>query len=88
MIEGAAGVSAWPIFSYDEVAMASEVTGTFSVACPCCKAELVIDPSTRPVLHSASALAPPPITDLAAEVNRLRTAGAEREQAFQRSLQA
>lgn len=68
--------------------MVSDADATFPVTCPCCKAELVIDPATRSVLHSAPALAPPPITDLAAEVSRLRTAGAEREQAFQRSLEA
>ena len=68
--------------------MASEAAATFSVTCPCCAAELVIDPVTRSVLHSAPALAPPPITDLAAEVSRLRSAGAQREQAFQRSLES
>ena len=63
--------------------MASEAAATFSVTCPCCAAELVIDPATRSVLHSAPALAPPPITDLAAEVSRLRSAGAQPEQALE-----
>jgi len=51
---------------------------------------LVIDVKTRPVLHHAPAAVATaaPITDLAAEVSRLRAAGAEREQAFQRSLEA
>jgi hypothetical protein len=49
---------------------------------------LVIDAETRSVLHHAKAAVAPPITDLAAEVSRLRTAGAEREEAFQRSLEA
>ena len=70
--------------------MSSNEVGTFSAPCPCCQAELVIDVKTRSVLHHA-APAPAkatPITDLAAEVSRLRTAGAAREQAFQRSLEA
>lgn len=62
--------------------------GTFSVQCPCCEAELVIDSVTRTVLHHAAIAKAPPITDLAAEVSRLRAAGLEREQAFQRSLAA
>lgn len=61
---------------------------TFTVQCPCCQAELVIDPVTRSVLHHQQAAAPPAITDLAAEVRRLKGAGAEREQAFQRSFEA
>lgn len=56
--------------------------------CPCCRAELLIDEKTRTVLHHAPASPAPPITDQAAEVNRLRSAGAEREKAFQRSLEA
>src|SRR5215218_3319842 len=68
--------------------MPNDELGIFSVACPSCKADLVIDMKTRSVLHHASPSPPPPITDLAAEVVRLRSAGAEREQAFQRSLEA
>lgn len=68
--------------------MASDETGTFPVECPCCRAELVIDGKTRTVLHHAPAVTKPPITDLAAEVGRLRAAGAEREQVFQRSMEA
>ena len=61
---------------------------TFSVQCPCCQAELVIDSGTRSILHHKLPEAPAPITDLAAEVRKLRGAGAEREQIFQRSLEA
>jgi hypothetical protein len=61
---------------------------TFSVTCPCCGADLVIDAETRAVLHHAAARPAATITDLAAEVKRLQSAGAEREQAFQRSLAA
>ena len=65
-----------------------ETAETFTVQCPCCQAELVIDTKTRTVLHHAVPKPAAPITDLAAEVSRLRTAGAEREVAFQRSLEA
>ena len=68
--------------------MTKEDPGTFSVQCPCCQAELVIDGRTRTVLHHSAAVAAAPITDLAAEVNRLKQAGAQREEAFQRSLEA
>jgi hypothetical protein len=63
-----------------------QTPGTFSIQCPCCDAELVIDEKTRTVLHHQVVAAAPPILDLAAEVARLRGAGAEREQAFQRSM--
>jgi|SRR6187399_798236 len=68
--------------------MSSDELETFSVPCPCCKAELVIDLKTRSILHHAVPVHSPPITDFAAEVSRLRSAPAEREQAFQRSLEA
>ena len=42
----------------------------------------MIDPVSRSVFHSAPALAPP-ITDLAAEVSLLRSAGAQPEQALE-----
>lgn len=61
---------------------------TFTVQCPCCQAELLIDVGTRAVLHHKAVEAPAPITDLAAEVRKLKGAGAEREQIFQRSLEA
>jgi len=73
--------------SYDEGAM-DMTPETIAISCPCCQAELVIDVQTRTVLHHAPAEQAAPITDLAAEVKRLKNAGAEREQAFQRSLAA
>ncbi|MBI2685507.1 MAG: hypothetical protein HYX27_04260 [Acidobacteria bacterium] len=61
---------------------------SFAISCPCCGAELVVDPVTKSLVHHTPAVAPAPITDLAAEVSRLKNAGAEREQAFQKSLEA
>lgn len=40
------------------------------------------------MIHHATARPAAPVTDLAAEVKRLQNAGAEREQAFERSLAA
>jgi hypothetical protein len=64
-----------------------QTPGTFSIQCPCCDTELVIDEKTRTVLHHQAAATTPPTIDFAAEVARLRGAGAEREQAFQRSME-
>ena len=61
---------------------------TFSVQCPCCQSTLVIDPKTRSIVHHEAPRTAAPITDLAAEVGRLRAASAEREEAFQRSMEA
>lgn len=60
------------------------------VECPCCHAELVIDVGTRSVVHHSPAPAPAShlITDLAEEAKRLPFAAAEREQTFQRALEA
>lgn len=68
--------------------MPKEPLEPFSVICPCCQGELLIDPQTRSVLVHEAARPAAPITDLRAEVKRLQNAGAEREEAFQRSLQA
>ncbi len=68
--------------------MASDRPGTFTVICPCCDAELLIDAASRSVLHHAPKAPAAPITDLAAEVRKLKSAGSERENAFQRSLEA
>ena len=68
--------------------MARDEGETFSIECPCCKAELLIDVATRSVLHHAQPAPPAPITDFAAEVKRVQNASAERELAFQRSLEA
>jgi hypothetical protein len=68
--------------------MASDRPGTFTVKCPCCEAELLIDAATRTVMHQVPKAPSAPITDLAAEVRKLQSAGAERENAFQRSLEA
>ena len=62
--------------------------GMFDVECPCCKAELKIDPETRAVITCKEPVKPPPIEDLAAAVERLKGEPGRREAAFQRSFAA
>jgi hypothetical protein len=60
----------------------------FEVECPCCQATLKIDPETRAVIAHTVPEKPPAIQDLAAEVAKLKGAGARREELFQKSFQA
>ncbi|MBZ5580431.1 MAG: hypothetical protein LAP40_28085 [Acidobacteriia bacterium] len=62
--------------------------GMFEVACPCCEAILKIDPETRTVIAHTVPVRPPPIEDLAAEVAKLKGAGARREEIFQKQFEA
>src|SRR5215467_11694997 len=62
--------------------------GMFEVACPCCEATLQIDPETRAVITHTVKEKPRPIEDLAAEVAKLKGAGARREELFQKSFEA
>ncbi len=58
------------------------------VSCPCCQAELKIDPETRAVIAHKVPEKPRAIDDLAAEVAKLKGEGARREQLFQKSFEA
>lgn len=62
--------------------------GMFEVACPCCQAILKIDPETRAVIAHTVPVKPPAIEDLAAEVAKLKGAGARREELFQKQFEA
>ena len=62
--------------------------GMFEVACPCCDAILKIDPETRAVIAHTVKEKPLPIQDLAAEVEKLKGAGARREEVFQKQVAA
>ena len=50
--------------------------GMFDVECPCCEAKLKIDPETRAVIAHTVHEKPRAIDDLAAEVEKLKGAGA------------
>ena len=60
----------------------------FEVPCPCCQAILKIDPETRAVIAHTVPVKPPAIEDLAAEVAKLKGAGARREELFQKQFEA
>ena len=60
----------------------------FDVACPCCQAILKIDPETRSVIAHTVPEKPPVIEDLAAEVAKLKGAGARREEVFRKQFEA
>jgi hypothetical protein len=60
----------------------------FDVECPCCHAVLKIDPETRAVIAHTVPVKPMPISDLAAEVAKLKGEGARREEVFQKQFEA
>lgn len=62
--------------------------GMFEVECPCCQAILKIDPETQAIIAHTVPVKPVPIQDLAAEVAKLKGAGARREELFQKNFEA
>jgi hypothetical protein len=60
----------------------------FEVECPCCQAILKIDPETQTVIAHTVPEKPRPIEDLAAEVAKLKGAGARREEIFRKQFEA
>ena len=60
----------------------------FEVECPCCEAILKIDPETRSEIAHTVHEKPLPIQDLAAEVEKLKGAGARREEVFRKQFEA
>jgi hypothetical protein len=60
----------------------------FDVQCPCCQAVLKVDPETHSVIAHTVPEKPRPIEDLAAEVEKLKGAGARREEVFRKSFEA
>ena len=62
--------------------------GMFEVECPCCQAVLKVDPETQAVIACTVPVKPLPIDDLAAEVAKLKGAGARREELFQKNFEA
>jgi hypothetical protein len=62
--------------------------GMFDVVCPCCQTVLKVDSATRAVIAHTEPERPKPIEDLAAEVEKLKGAGARRDEKFQKSFEA
>ena len=57
-----------------------------TVKCPCCEAELHIDPETQAVIRFVEHVKPPSFADLEAAVQRQRGEAGRREDAFQKSV--
>jgi hypothetical protein len=62
--------------------------GMFEVECPCCQAVLKIDSETRAVIAHTTPVKPLPISDLAAEVAKLKGEGDRREEVFKKQFEA
>lgn len=56
------------------------------VTCPCCQAELHIDPKTEAVIRHQEHVKPPSIADMEAAVQRFKGEAGKREDAFQKSV--
>lgn len=57
-----------------------------TVACPCCQAELHIDPDTSAVIRHVEHVKPPSIADMEAAVARFKAEAGRREEAFEKSV--
>ena len=67
--------------------MAKKSSDLFAVACPCCQAELQIDPVTRAVISHKEHEKPRSMADLEAAVHRFKGEAERREDAFAKSVQ-
>jgi hypothetical protein len=58
-----------------------------TVTCPCCKAELHIDPEMQAVIRHKEYVKPPSISDLEAAVQKQKGEASRREEAFKKSVE-
>lgn len=66
--------------------MAKRKAELIEVVCPCCEAELFVDPETRAVIRHVEHKRPPSIADLEAAIERQKGEAGRREEAFRKSL--
>src|SRR2546421_13027340 len=64
----------------------AKATVLITVQCPCCQAELHIDPKTSAVIRHKEAERPRTMADMEAAVTHYRGAADRREDAFQKSV--
>jgi hypothetical protein len=57
-----------------------------TVTCPCCQAELHIDPQTSAVIRHVEHVKPPSIADMEAAVARFKGEAGRREDTFKKSV--
>jgi hypothetical protein len=67
--------------------MAKKRADTFAVTCPCCQAELRIDPVTESVISHKEHEKPRSMADLESAVAFYKGASDRRESAFQKSVE-
>lgn len=58
-----------------------------TVTCPCCQAELFIDPATSAVIRHKEHVKPPSFADMEAAVQRFKGEADRREDAFKKSVE-
>src|ERR1700733_12436685 len=58
------------------------------VTCPCCQAELHIDPATSAVIRHKEHVKPPSIADFETAVQRMKGEEGRREDIFKKSVEA
>jgi len=58
-----------------------------TVTCPCCQAELHIDPETAAVIRHKEHVKPPSIGDFETAVQRMKGEAGRREDAFKKSVE-
>ena len=59
-----------------------------TVTCPCCQAELHIDPETSAVIRHKEYVKPPSISDFETAVQRMKGEAGKREDAFKKSVES
>jgi hypothetical protein len=59
-----------------------------TVICPCCQAELHIDPATSAVIRHKEHVKPPSIADFETAVERMKGEEGRRENIFKKSVEA
>ena len=57
-----------------------------TVTCPCCQAELHIDPETSAVIRHTEHVKPPTFADFESAVTRMKGEAGRREDAFKKSV--
>jgi hypothetical protein len=69
------------------VAKSHESHELIQVVCPCCQAELFIDPATHAVIRHKEHVKPPTLADMEAAVTRFKGEAGRREDAFKKSVE-
>jgi len=63
-------------------------TALITVTCPCCEAELHIDPKTQAVIRHKERAKPRTMADMEAAVQHIKGSAERREDAFKKSVEA